>query len=192
MNKYILTDEENRKVSKAISYLKKLEGTKRKDYSKNTPPKRGAPFWIEKEKLPNVELIKKEGSVCVGFTNLVRRLMKLEIPGDITGKKKKDWVGGTEAWFDYLKKEKRLEKIDFNKVYPKGTLLLHNFNPKDQGHVAVTINSSKLGLLNSKIIHNTNEKNINLYGTYIHKLKEYENYKRFTHICLPQDWILKN
>jgi hypothetical protein len=119
--------------------------------------------------------------------------MKLEIPGDITGKKKGesigDWVGDTWAWFDYLKREKRLEKIDFNKVYPKGTLLLQNYNPK--GQVGVTINSSKLGLLNSKIIHNTSDKNLNLYDTYIHKLKEYENYKRFTHICLPQDWILK-
>jgi hypothetical protein len=100
MSKYILTYEENRKVSKAISYLKKLEGTKRKDYFKDTPPKKkGAPFWIEKEKLPDIEVTKKEGSVCVGFTNLVRRLMKLEIPGDITGKKKGesigDWVGDT-------------------------------------------------------------------------------------------------
>ena len=49
-----------------------------------------------------------------------------------------------------MKNEKRLEKINFNKVYPKGTLLIQNFNPKDQRHVVFTINSSKNGLLESK------------------------------------------
>ena len=139
-----------------------------------------------------LNLLKKEGCVCVGFSNLVRRFMNLDIPGKIKGRKVHFWPGGTEAWFSYLKKEKRLEKIDFNKVYPKGTLLVQNFNPKDQGHIAITINSSKKGLLETKIIHNVAEKGRTFYGTYIHKVKDYSNYKRHTHICLPQNWILKN
>ena len=188
MSKYILTESENRKVSKAIKFLKDLDGTPRKNYCKNNPPKKdGAPFWIGDEKITDIEYIKKSGSVCVGLTNLVRRFMGLEIPGKISNKKKVFWPGGTGAWFNYLKNEKRLEKINFNKVYPKGTLLLQDFNPKDQGHVIVTINSSKKGLLYSKIIHS-----IHIKGTLIELVKDYPNYKRQTHICLPQNWILKN
>lgn len=108
--------------------------------------------------------------------------------------KKHSFIGGTGAWFSYLKKEKRLEKIDFEKQYPKGTLLLQNYNPKEQGHVAITINSSKKGLLHSKIIHAINGtwdgKKYN--STVIEKLMDYPNYKRHTHVCLPQNWLLKN
>jgi hypothetical protein len=90
-----------------------------------------------------------------------------------------------DAWFSYLKQESRLEEINFNQVYPKGTLLLQDYNINDQGHAAVIINSSINGLINSKIIHNSGEKYI--CGTKIHLLKEYLNFKRFTHICLPQN-----
>lgn len=71
-----------------------------------------------------------------------------------------------------------------------------NFNPKDQGHVAFTINSSKKGLLDTKIIHSINDKDKKTGKVYknvtIQKVKEYHNYKRHTHICLPQNWLLKN
>jgi hypothetical protein len=46
-------------------------------------------------------------------------------------KDSKLWPGNTEAWFEYLNNTKRLQKINFNKVYPNGTLLLQDFNPKD-------------------------------------------------------------
>ena len=187
----MVTEIQEKLISKAIRYLKKLEGTPRKNYCKNkAPTKDGEPFWIENTKPPSIEYIKKKGAVCVGLGNLVRRYMGLEVPGNITGKKKHFWPGGTESWFKYLKKEKRLEKIDFEKVYPKGTLLIQPFNPKDQGHIAITINSSKKGLLYSKIIHNVHDKG--LFGTYIHKVIEYPNYKRHTHVCLPKNWLLKN
>ena len=73
-------------------------------------------------------------------------------------------------------------------------LLLQNYNPKDQGHVAITINSSKKGLLQSKIIHAINGtwqgKKYNC--TVIEKVVDYPYYNRHTNICLPQYWLLKN
>jgi len=160
-------------------------------FSKCSKP--GYPFWTT-NKLPDFEYIYKKGSVCVGLTNLVRTYMKKEIPGNITGHKISDFIGGTEEWFTYLKKKKRLEKICLTKVYPKGTLLLQNYNSKDYGHVVVTINSSKKGLLESKIIHaiHGTYKTKKYNSTVIELLQDYPNYERFTHICLPQNWLLKN
>lgn len=198
-----LTDNQKNKINKAIRYAKKFENS---PYSLcgNQPPKNinkdKEPFWFVNETPPDISKVKAKGTNCVGLANLVRRYMGLQIPGKVDGQKLtkivKLWPGSTSAWYHYLKTEKRLEKIDFNKVYPKGTLLVQDFNPKDSGHVAFTINSSKNGLLESKIIHSINDKNKETGKIYksvvIEKLKDYYNYKRFTHVCLPQNWLLKN
>ncbi len=179
-------------IENSISFLLKLENTPRINYDKNTPPtyNNEPPFWIGTGPLNDIEYIKKKGIVCVGFSNLIRRLNNLEIPGMITGKKLDYWPGGTRAWFEYLDQENRLEKINFSKEYPKGTLLLQNYNSINEGHIAITINSNVNGLLESNIIHNVSSDNF--YGTYNHKVKEYSNYHKLTHICLPENWILKN
>ena len=168
-----LTDTQEKKINKAIKYAKKFENF---PYTLcgNQPPKNlnkdKGPFWFVNEKPPDISQVK--GLNCVGLANLIRRYMGLQVPGKVTGQKLtlivKKWPGSTEAWFSYLKNEKRLEKIDFNKVYPKGTLLLQDFNIRDQGHVAFTINSSKEGLLYSKIIHSIYDKDKNTGKIYKH------------------------
>lgn len=190
-----LNEKQNKSISKVIKYLKNFKGCPYKLYcSSKGPIKDGPPFWITCNKPPKIEYVYKKGLVCVGLSNLARRYMGLEIPGNISGIKKSEFIGGTYAWFNYLKKKKRLEKINFKKVYPKGTLLLQNYNPKDQGHVAITINSSKNGLLESNIIHAINGKwEGKVYNsTVIEKVKDYPYFNRHTHICLPQNWLLKN
>lgn len=204
MSRYTLSEAQKKEVNKAIRYAKKFENY---PYTLcgNQPPKNTindkGPFWFSNEKPPEMNIIKKKGMNCVGLANLVRRYMGLQIPGKVIGQKLtsivKLWPGSTSAWFHYLKTQKRLEKIDFNKVYPKGTLLLEDFNPKNSGHVAITINSSKKGLLESKIIHALNWRNNEPKKLFrkvsIEKLKESERpYKLYTHICLPQNWLLKN
>lgn len=197
-----LSIDQQKLINKAIRYAKKFENFPYK-LSGSLPPnpdKDNEPFWFQNEKPPKLTLVKKKGLSCVGLANLIRRFMGLQVPGKVTGQKltalTKKWPGSTSAWFQYLKNNKRLEKIDFNKVYPKGTLLVQNFNSKDQGHLSITINSSKKGLLESNIIHAINDKDVTTGKIYkkvtIEKLKEYYNYKRHTHVCLPQNWILKN
>jgi len=198
-----LTDTQNKQISKAIRYAKRYENYPyklcNKNPVKNTNIDKG-PFWCVNEKTPLMMQVKKSGLNCTGLANLVRRHMRLQVPGKVTGQKltldDKKWPGSSSAWFNYLKNEKRLQKINFNKVYPKGTLLIQNYNPKDQGHISFTINSSKNGLLESKIIHCINDKDKETGKVYksvvIEKLKDYYNYKRHTHICLPQNWLLKN
>ena len=197
-----LSEKQSKSINKAIKYAKQFENFPYK-LCGNQPPNPNRdyePFWFQNDKPPELNVIKKKGLNCVGFVNLVRRYMGLQVPGKVTGQKlstlTKKWPGSTSAWFQYLKNKKRLEKIDFNKVYPKGTLLLQNYNIKDKGHVAFTINSSKNGLLDTKIIHGINDKDKGtgkIYKTVtIEKVNDYYNYKRHTHICLPQNWLLKN
>ena len=182
--------EKNKEIiNKAIRYAKQFEGMNYK-CSPSKPSKRdGSPFWINDIRPPDVKYIYKKGSCCTGLTNLVRRYLNLHVPYDICT----PWKGSTCAWFNYLKKNKRLEKINFNKVYPKGTLLLQDYNVKDQGHVAFTINSSKKGLLYSKIIHNVKGKfELKKYSSVtIEKVIDYPYYERHTHVCLPENWLLK-
>tara|TARA_B100000242_G_C43027130_1_gene478300 strand:- start:825 stop:1448 length:624 start_codon:yes stop_codon:yes gene_type:complete len=201
--KYNLNDEEQKKVNKAIKFAKQFNNFKYSLCGKE-PPKNTTkdinPFWFVNEKPPDLDFVKKKGLNCVGLANIVRRFMGLQVPGKVTGQKTstitKKWPGSTDAWFEYLKDKKRLEKIDFKKVYPKGTLLIQDYNPKDQGHVSFTINSSKKGLLETKIIHCICDKDKETGKVYnnvtIEKVKDYYKYKRHTHICLPQNWLLKN
>lgn len=186
---------DSKTVKDAINYVKQFKGMK---YNKlKRPPKRdNAPFWVSNNSPPDFELVYEKGSNCAGLINLVRRYMGLPIPGNFPDKKRAEYPGGTDEWFDYLKREGRLHAIDINKTYPSGTLLLQNYNPKDQGHLAMTISKGKT-LSQSKIIHNINQWYIKennkekMEEVYIHKFKDCPNNCRFTHICLPQDWLLK-
>ena len=187
------TKAKAKKIKKALDYAKEFEDMRYK-FSEKPPLKDGPPFWIENSFPPTISYIKKYGSCCAGLTNLVRRYMGLEVPGHITGKKIHEFIGGTGAWFSYLESEGRLQKIDFTKIYPDGTLLLQNYSVENAGHLAIVLKSSKKGLLDSKIIHNVGGifKEKKYREVVIELLKDYPDYKRFTHICLPEKWLLKN
>ena len=120
--------------------------------SNKAPTKDSCPFWNRDGPAPSIEDIKKGGLACVGVTNLIRRHLGLKIPIE-KGKWKDIFPGGSGAWFHYFKDKKRLHKIDYSKTYPKGTLLLQNWNPKDMGHVAIVWTENKKGLSHSKILH---------------------------------------
>lgn len=177
-------------IMDAIQFLLSLINVPRTSYSHDIPPTTdNAPFWIANAPPPSIDILEKNGTVCVGLGNLVRRYMGLEVPGN-GEKSKKYWPGGTESWFEYLNENNRLSVINFDKSYPVGTLLIQNFNDIDQGHIAIVIESTDKSLENTRILHNIDDRE--LFGTYVHRLCEYPNYKRHTHICMPEDWLLKN
>ena len=179
----------------AIKYIAQLEGMPYIAYHDIMPPVTdGSPFWNSNDIPPSINHVYKNGSVCVGLTNLVRRFMNLDIPGNISNIKTHDFIGGTAAWFSYLRNNNRLQIIDFNKKYPIGTLLIQDYNTIDGGHVAITIDQNKEGLLYSTIIHNINGiwNNKSYNKCTIESLKDYPYYNRHTHICLPYNWLLKN
>jgi hypothetical protein len=175
-------------ISKAILYAKTLEGVKYGFYGKMTPPSNSndkGPFWIKDGPVPSLSQIKKEGINCTGVINLMRRKLSLPIPTSTDGS---GWSGDTGTWFENLRDTHKLKPINRNKTYPYGTLLLLNYNPINQGHVAVVVRSSKKGLLSSKILHakgwGKNQRVV------IEKFSDdIGNSERYTHICLPKNWL---
>ena len=149
------------------------------------PPSRDkdeAPFWIGSpgaHLLPTRDTLEKGGMCCVGMINLVRRYLNLSIP-ECYDNNNILCVGGTFAWFKYLKTQERLEKIDYNISYPQGTLLLQDYNSQDQGHVALVCDIYDT-LSQSKIIHSqgVGEKKCVM----IERLADSEKGFRYTHCC---------
>lgn len=173
-------------------------------------------FWCENAPAPlPTDIIENDKSiVCAGFPNLLRRKAGLSIPGlngNINGKHKeyyKTLPGGTGAWFLYLFQRKRLEKLDMNKQYPKGTLLLARFkdNENDQGHLAVvyadadetkTINDQLIIHSVPDILYKDRDKHKN-HGAvkaepYSISNKEFKYIGKksyYTYVCLPENWLL--
>ena len=175
----------NAKIKKALQYAEKLVGIKYK--ASNKPPTEdSAPYWNRNGPVPPMQDIKKGGLACVGVPNLIRRYLGLKIPTE-TGKWKDFFPGGTGAYFRYFTKK---QKINYDKTYPKGTLLMEDWNPKNMGHIAIVWTESKKGLLDSKILHSRHDGPKSVVIEDLKNLKKMK--KRFTHICLPKDWMVKN
>jgi len=213
------------KLKAVIEYVKTLIGIPYRWYEEEEDAFSGSDkFWAINLPPPTAtEIIQNNKSiVCTGLINLMRRYNGLKIPGldgDITGKYRefyKKYPGGTGAWFLYLYQKKRLEKIDLNKHYPNGTLLLARFksNEDDQGHVAVVCdlecidNKSKKPLNEQLIIHAVpcipykDRKKLDNHGSVkiepFHILNDRERIKKknkktyYTYVCLPENWLLIN
>ncbi len=146
--------------------------------------------------------------VCTGLINLMRRYNGLNIPGldGILGEEGLEYPGTTGIWFEYLQSKELLEPINTSKKYPRGTLLLRNFRDieNDQGHVAVLLTNLSDSIMDENIIHSYSNygyeesimKNIVDVGItgissfrYSHSFDESGYY---THICLPENWLIKN
>ncbi len=144
--------------------------------------------------------------VCTGLINLMRRYMNLTIPG-LDGKLGDEglkYPGTTGIWFEYLNSTNRLETIDVSKKYPRGTLLLRNFKDvkTDQGHVAVLLTDESESIMNENIIHayanltyqecideNINDAGATGISTFRYS-NSFDEKGYYTHICLPQNWLL--
>ena len=144
--------------------------------------------------------------VCSGLINIMRRFMGLTVPGvdGSLGEEGLRWAGTTGIWFEYLESKGRLEPINLAKKYPKGTLLLRNFAnvEDDQGHVAVLLTDESECIINENIIHayadvdynESIEKGITNVGiTGITRFSDSHNYiptGYYTHICMPDNWLV--
>ena len=185
-------------INEAIGYLEQMAGIKYAGWrpSMGFRDEDGPPFWKVNSHPPPIQIIRKGGLCCTGLPNLVRRNLGLEVPGNVTGQRKSKYTGTTGAWFHYLNSSNRLQRIDFSKCYPKGTLLLQDYNSLDQGHVAVLTGANKTRpkntdtLLNNIQIHASSCENSNC--VVLEPLADYHLRGRYTHVCLPQNWLLKN
>lgn len=169
-------------------------------------------FWCADLDAPTAEYIREQNKtiVCTGLPNLMRRFLRLPIPGGLNGNIRgkyrellQQFPGGTGAWFKYFHQNKRLQKIDLKKHYPRGTLLIARFKDDntDQGHLAVVydnVDDSKT-VFDQTIIHSTPTVD---YGD----RDKFENHgavtiepfmvsakawgrKYYEYVCLPENWL---
>jgi hypothetical protein len=206
-------------VSEVLNYAKSLEGVPFRWYDPDLDKFTGDDkFWCENLPAPSAEEIRENDKsvLCSGFPNLLRRFRGLSIPG--TGKLMrgkyaeiyKQYPGGTGSWFAHLNQNKRLEKLDISKKYPKGTLLIARFksNEKDQGHLAVVyedIEESKT-IIDQLIIHasphevdygkrheHRNHGSVIVEQFHISdKVWRWDKISYYKYVCLPENWLLFN
>lgn len=136
-----------------------------------------APFYANDGPLPPIVLIKELGVNCAGLCNLCRKYNNLSIPTYNT------FYGGTESYFTFFKKE----EIDYQKNYPNLTLLLYDYNPIDQGHVAIVFDDTEKPLKDQKIIHSKGWKDFKV----VHEILSDDpiNINKYTHIVSPKEWL---
>ena len=107
-----------------------------------------APFYCLNGALPDLNNVKENGLVCWGLTNLLLREAGVILPFNEAHNRYKNNIpgikfghGGSDEWI-YLFKNKGLEKFDINGEYPKGTILIRNFDRLTEGHTAILIEDS--------------------------------------------------
>jgi len=133
-----------------------------------------------------------------------------------------NFPGTTGVWFMHLERKGVLYPLDVNKNYTPGTLLLRDFHDVvyDQGHVAVVIDAAAYNIsttheeykdvmnsssvLNQYIIHSYSQigynesKSMNVTNVgqvsieKMHLSHFWEKGGYYTHICYPEDWIIKD
>lgn len=137
-------------VDEMIAYGRTLKGIGRAwiDASKIKSYQRKdiGPFWaVHDTNMPPREVIEKGGIVCTGLINLMTRKVGIHKPFlDLQDQEDNDIIfglGGSDEWLYYYRDH--VEPFDENAIYPKGTLLLRTWNPVDDGHIAMLIETGK-------------------------------------------------
>jgi hypothetical protein len=140
-------EKNEKKVKKILSYAKRLLGIKYTGWNMDIKDKNF--FYVEE--IPSFESVQEKGITCTGFINILRQVYGSKIPESNSVR------GGTVFWYKYFRKNHLLEKFDYTKDYPLGTLFLRKYrNIEDQGHVAIFFKKYRKDptkLLYGKIIH---------------------------------------
>ena len=166
-------------INDIIDYAKSLIGTPYVWWAEGDKIGKDAPFYHGIGKLPTIAYIKKYGTNCGGFINLVARF---------AGKKSH---AGTGGWYDFLKKRKVLKKFNPNKEYPVGTLLVRGFTCEaDQGQVGIVLD--KTYIIHSYVNRSKITKGKLSPGVAIQKMSISHHWKKdglYKYYCLPEDWL---
>jgi len=199
-----LTTKEQAKIDEAMIYTKSLIGIPYRWHRTGDKIKGDDKFWSENGCTVTYEKIKKDDKciVCTGLANLVRRKLGLSIPGlaGELGKVGLEFPGTTGVWFWVFKNKERLEKVNFTKKYPIGTLLLADYvSDESQGHVAIIVSDNGKNLKEQEIIHATSDFSYgesehmkNVGDIRIEPLSNTTEWFKLTHVCLPENWLLKD
>ncbi len=202
----IIQDRNQDRINDVLLYAKSFIGIPYKWFKETDKVQGDDKIWAANEPIITAEEIKEKNKSinCVGLINLIRRYLGLSIPG-LDGKEGeigKIFPGTTWTWFHYLNRTNRLEKINFNTKYDIGTLLISDFKNFDKpGHVAIIINKFGKNVKEQYILHSysyytyKDSMNMNNAGTTGIQKMDNDNildWFEVTHICLPDNWLLKD
>tara|TARA_Y100000591_G_C21758049_1_gene658528 strand:- start:324 stop:887 length:564 start_codon:yes stop_codon:yes gene_type:complete len=180
-------------IKRTLDFSQELLGCPYKWCEKGTPEEK-EPYYCSNNFKINISYLKEHGMNSSGFFNILRRYNKLKIPG--MGKVDYYFPGSVDAWFFYLKKRKRLQRIIKNKKYPNGALFLANYKERgnsDHGHMAMMLDKKKNLIIHCyNDIHSETENNPGVIIEDFDKSNEWFGGDYYTHICYPKDWILIN
>jgi hypothetical protein len=205
-NMMIQNDNTQDRINDALIYAKSFIGITYRWFKETDKVQGDDKIWAANEPIITAEEIKEKNKSinCVGLINLIRRYMGLSIPG-LDGKEGEIgqiFPGTTWTWFNYLNRTNRLEKINFNSKYDIGTLLISDFkNFNKPGHVAIIINKFGKNVKEQYILHSysyynyKDSMNMNNVGTTGIQKMDNDNildWFEVTHICLPDNWLLKD
>jgi len=139
------------KIKEMIDYGKTLKGIGRTPIDNSNLSKYQrkdiGPFWaVDNACLPCICDIKKGGLVCSGLISLMVRKIGIKRPFLYFPDKEEELdiifgLGGPDEWMYYYKDH--LEPFKEDAIYPVGTLLLRTWNPIDDGHIAMLIETGK-------------------------------------------------
>lgn len=136
----------NHKINEIISFAESMIGIK---YVKWV---RGKAYNFHCDVIPFIDTLKTDGVCCSSFINILLLYSGKKIP-----EHRNIMRGGTLFWAVFFRDNNALEKFDYTKKYPLGTIFLRNFyNEEDQGHMAMLTDYNKKEpdkILYSKIIH---------------------------------------
>ena len=192
-------------ITQALTYARSFIGAPYRWHRADDPIEADDKFWVSNETLTiTLEEIERAGKsiVCTGLANLVRRHLGLTIPGLGSD----PHPGTTGAWFSYLTAAGRLEPLDVRTHYPAGTLLLRDFADieTDQGHVAILAEApAGQPILAATLLHAYADRSYEESAgaapagtTGLTPFSESYGYASekgyYTHICRPENWILRD
>jgi hypothetical protein len=199
-----LTPEQQAKIDEAIVYAKSFIGIPYRWHRTGDKIKGDDKFWAENGCTVTCEKIKEDDKciVCTGLANLVRRKLGFSIPGlaGELGEVGLEFPGTTGVWFWVFKNKERLEEVDFSRKYPIGTLLLADYvSDESQGHIAIIASDKADNLKEQEILHATSdftyvesENMRNVGNVRIEPLSNTIEWFKLTHVCLPENWLLKD
>lgn len=197
-----MTNYNHQIIDMILDYGKKLIGTPYIYFTHSTLEIEDIMYITDKYDHTNINSIKTIGTNCAGLVNIFRKYLNLSVPG-INEPEKYKFPGGTYAWYNYLRERKRLQPFNYKQSYPKGTLLLRNYSHiNSQGHLAIIYEENNIGVLFSKLLHSYPEHwdiedektgpGIIIENNVWRSHFSWEQNGFYTHICLPEDWLLKD
>ncbi len=195
--------EEQATIEEAIRYAKSFIGIPYRWHRTGDKIQGNDKFWAENGYTVTSEEIREDDKciVCTGLVNLVRRMLGLSIPGLASelGEEGLEFPGTTGVWFWVFKNKGRLEEVNFHRKYPIGTLLLADYvSDERQGHVAIIANDKGNTFKEQEILHATSDVSYaesetmrNVGDVRIEPLLNTTDWFQITHVCLPENWLLK-